>query len=201
MKEFKFDNVSRNGEILIDDSFIKFMLGDRIASGHSRTVYETPSWVNKISRESHLRSIKNKKNCKEEIPQYVIKVAHSYEALEMYAGIESNISEYKTWHHFKDTELGKFLAPVHSISNCGRYMIMQRVHPIKSFPASLKLPDVFSDVKPSNWGILTDEKGKDRYVCCDYAILYLKGNIKLEYMSANDLACDEVGRGDIYEMV
>ena len=84
-----------------------------------------------------------------------------------------NIMENKVWEDCKDTVLGKYLAPVHEMSENGKILIMERCMPLPTkleakqggsdIFKNMMMPDVLTDHKPENYGIL-----KGRVVCCDY---------------------------------
>lgn len=90
-------------------------------------------------------------------PEYVLKV-------ETGSGSFQNAMEWKTWQELKDTDLGKWLAPIHSISPCGLYLLQRRTRrPLDSkYPA--KLPAFLTDQKRDNYGVLPS----GRFVCHDY---------------------------------
>jgi hypothetical protein len=84
-----------------------------------------------------------------------------------------NIIEYKIWKDCEGTVLEKYLAPIHDMSENGKILIMERCMPLPTkeeakqggsdIYKNLMLPDVLTDFKPSNYGIL-----KGQVVCCDY---------------------------------
>lgn len=78
-----------------------------------------------------------------------------------------NILEWETWCAVQGTRLAKWFAPCVTISDCGSALIMERTHPVAKVPA--RLPALFQDVKPENFGMLED----GRVVCHDYAISWL----------------------------
>lgn len=88
----------------------------------------------------------------------VVKV--SYEAF-------SNITEYEIWQAVKGTSNEKWFAPCISISPCGHFLIQKKVrHITDKDKLPKKLPDVFTDVKKTNFGFI----GK-QLVCHDYQML------------------------------
>lgn len=91
-------------------------------------------------------------------PDYVIK-------LERNGSSFSNVAEWTLWCDAQDTEFGKWLAPIHSISSCGRVLIMKRTDNMtwsKDLPEKVPLA-LATDAKVGNWGLLD---GKP--VCHDY---------------------------------
>lgn len=75
----------------------------------------------------------------------------------------SNVNEFQLWCEFRDTPLGKWLAPVEWLSPRGLWLIQARTTPIAIGKFPKKVPALFADLKPSNWGIY-----KGRPVCHDY---------------------------------
>lgn len=75
----------------------------------------------------------------------------------------SNIEEYKIWCEYRDTPIGKWLAPVHWISPRGLWLIQSRTKPIEIGKFPKRIPALFADIKPDNWGLLDG-----RPVCHDY---------------------------------
>jgi len=75
----------------------------------------------------------------------------------------SNISEYQIWAEFQNTPIGKWLAPVDWVSARGLWLIQARTTPIAIGEFPKRVPAIFSDLKPSNWGMLNG-----RPVCHDY---------------------------------
>jgi len=75
----------------------------------------------------------------------------------------SNVNEFQIWCEYRDTPLGKWLAPVEWISPRGLWLIQARTTPIPVGEFPKKVPALFADLKPSNWGMLNG-----RPVCHDY---------------------------------
>jgi hypothetical protein len=75
----------------------------------------------------------------------------------------SNVHEFSIWQEFKDTPLGKWLAPVYWLSPRGIWLIQAKTTPIKVGNYPKKIPAIFADLKPSNWGMW-----RGRPVCHDY---------------------------------
>lgn len=74
-----------------------------------------------------------------------------------------NIIEHTIWENLSDTTIGKWLAPVHAISQNGIWLLMSRCDPMGEADRPDKVPAFFCDLKPSNWGLF-----KGRPVCLDY---------------------------------
>jgi hypothetical protein len=64
-----------------------------------------------------------------------------------------NISEWQVWDHIKDTKFAKWFAPCHSISECGRFLLMKYAEPIAAIRLPAEVPAFFTDLKPANWGV------------------------------------------------
>ncbi|MES2415106.1 MAG: hypothetical protein V4614_14970 [Pseudomonadota bacterium] len=75
----------------------------------------------------------------------------------------SNINEWMVWLEFKDSPLGQWLAPVHFISPRGLWIVMGRTRPIPIGKFPKRIPALFADIKPENWGMY-----RGRPVCHDY---------------------------------
>ena len=100
-------------------------------------------------------------------PSCVIKV-------EADAGDFCNALEWDIWKRVEHTDLAKWFAPCVSISPNGVYMVQKKTKPwSKKLPE--KLPNFFTDTKPSNFG---EYKGKLAFH--DYAtnLLMEKGMTK-----------------------
>ena len=77
-----------------------------------------------------------------------------------------NALEWSAWHDLKDTKLGKWLAPCEHISDWGVALIQRRTQPIRADELPNLIPNVFTDLKVRNWGMLNG-----RIVCHDYGML------------------------------
>lgn len=75
----------------------------------------------------------------------------------------SNINEWQVWNEFKDEPLGKWLAPVLFCSARGLWIVMAKTRPIPIGKFPKRIPALFSDIKPENWGMF-----RGRPVCHDY---------------------------------
>lgn len=76
-----------------------------------------------------------------------------------------NLIEHRLyWSGVAYTPLEKWFAPVHSVSEAGKYLIQDRTEalPVHQYPD--KIPHFFTDVKHDNFGYI---KGKG-LVCHDY---------------------------------
>lgn len=127
------------------DEFYVFMKGKLLGEGMTRAVYDHPSQSN-----------------------LVIKVENS-------SGYFQNVLEWETWLKFKDTKVSKWLAPCHSISYSGTFLIMEKTKPIPLRLVPKKLPFFLDDIKLDNLGIY-----KGRVVCHDYGYLNLIAETKLK---------------------
>jgi hypothetical protein len=75
----------------------------------------------------------------------------------------SNIHEWMLWNELKDGPLGKWLAPVHFCSPRGLWIVQAKTRPIPIGKYPKRVPALFADIKPDNWGIY-----RGRPVCHDY---------------------------------
>lgn len=76
----------------------------------------------------------------------------------------ANIIEEEVWSYAKDTKLAKWFAPVAELSAGGRLLLQRRCTALERSKYPKKIPDFFTDLKYSNWGMLDG-----RPVCLDYA--------------------------------
>lgn len=74
-----------------------------------------------------------------------------------------NMMEFEVWQSVMMTEHAKWFAPVELLSTTGRILLQKRTMPSRDLPK--KVPAFFTDLKPSNWGILDGQP-----VCHDYAL-------------------------------
>lgn len=75
----------------------------------------------------------------------------------------SNLNEWQVWNEFKDTTVGAWLAPVMHCSPRGLWLVMARTRPIPVGKFPKRIPALFCDIKPENWGMY-----RGRPVCHDY---------------------------------
>lgn len=75
-----------------------------------------------------------------------------------------NVLESEVWLMVKDTNIAKWFAPCRGTSECGIYLLQDRVEmrPRNEYPKFV--PSFFGDLKYSNFGWLNG-----KFVCCDYA--------------------------------
>jgi hypothetical protein len=96
---------------------------------------------------------------------YVVKMQHSTADFQ-------NQTEWKLWHDLKGVEgrgLDKWLAPCIRISDMGTWMIQKRTTPVTLDYLKKKynrIPEMFTDLKADNWGLLDG-----KLVCHDYGRL------------------------------
>lgn len=79
-----------------------------------------------------------------------------------------NIEEWNTWLTVKDTKHAKWFAPCAWISPCGTILLQRRTEIVCAKGIPSKIPDYFTDLKLSNFGLLDG-----RFVCHDYGIIKL----------------------------
>lgn len=75
----------------------------------------------------------------------------------------SNVHEWQLYCELQDLPLGKWLAPVYWLSPRGIWMIQAKTTPIEIGKFPKKVPAIFADLKPSNWGMF-----EGRPVCHDF---------------------------------
>lgn len=76
----------------------------------------------------------------------------------------ANIMEEETWVHVEHTKMAKWFAPVADLSHGGRLLLQRRCEKLDKSKYPKKVPELFINLKYSNWGLLD---GKP--VCFDYA--------------------------------
>lgn len=106
------------------ESVYHFFVGDYIAHGISRYVYELNS----------------------DPATKVVKICTG--------DIRQNVLEDEVWYRIRDTEYAKWFAPVHHTSLDGRVMIQARTTPVTPDQLPAKVPAFFTDLKASNWGMI-----------------------------------------------
>lgn len=75
----------------------------------------------------------------------------------------SNVNELQIFQEYQDSPIGKWLAPVYWLSPRGIWLIQARTTPIKIGKLPKRVPALFADLKPENWGMW-----QGRPVCHDY---------------------------------
>jgi hypothetical protein len=75
----------------------------------------------------------------------------------------SNINEWQIFSEFEGTPLEQWIAPVFWLSPRGLWLIQAKTTPIAAGQLPKKVPAIFADTKPDNWGMY-----KGRPVCHDY---------------------------------
>ena len=76
-----------------------------------------------------------------------------------------NIAELQVWQAVRFTNLAKWFAPCIEIAGNGSVLLQRRTQPIRRDELPAKVPAFFTDLKPSNWGLLDG-----RPVCHDYGL-------------------------------
>lgn len=121
----------------IEHDFFRLICGERLGNGAGREV-----WTINI------------------LPGYVIKFEETDNSFQ-------NVAEWDLWHSSIEAKNGssKWLAPCHSISPCGRVLIMKQTKTIstKSYPK--QIPAFLTDTKYGNFG-----KIGNRFVAHDYGV-------------------------------
>lgn len=143
MKEETYGDVQHRDNIIdelfirriIKYDFIDFFLGDYLGGGVSREVF--------ISKQN---------------PNHVIKIERGSQ--------NANVLEWEAWwrvQYYKP--LAKWFAPCLRLSHDGRILEMIKCkEPKEGFVYPKKVPIIFTDIQPRNWGML-----KGKFVCFDYA--------------------------------
>lgn len=120
-----------------------FMMGNIIGSGMSRGVYDYRY-----------------------DPTKVIKFEYGTENFQ-------NVMEWRIWQEYKNCEeVARWLAPCHSISLNGNFLIMEKAADLQPDQIPNVLPEFLTDHKPENFGIIGAGK-KKRVVCRDYGFVVL----------------------------
>lgn len=88
----------------------------------------------------------------------VLKREKTHEQIEFH-----NVAESALWREFRGTPLELWLAPCEWISPGGGWLIQHRTTPIHTDDLPRRVPSIFSDLKPHNFGWY-----KGRIVCHDY---------------------------------
>jgi hypothetical protein len=80
-------------------------------------------------------------------PSVVIKKVHQ-------SFVGPNVIEWIIWASMKDTPLGKLFGECLTISETGRYLVMERLESIveADYNSTPTMPDWLNDLKPSNFG-------------------------------------------------
>lgn len=79
-----------------------------------------------------------------------------------------NMVEWQTWQAVKEVpNIARWFAPCLSISPCGIVLIQKRAADVtmQDVQHIKRLPDLFTDLKPANWGRIGS-----RIVCRDYGV-------------------------------
>ena len=98
------------------------------------------------------------------LPGYAVKV-------ENVNGWFQNVLEWQTWNRVKDTKASRWFAECRWISPNGKVLIQERTIPAPATVFPGKVPVWFTDLKRSNWGLVTAKRGgpaKEFLVCHDY---------------------------------
>jgi len=135
------DELSGLNEIVVRE-YMRFMIGEKIGWGMSRDVYDHPTDKTKVIKmEDHVNHFQN-------------------------------VMEWEIWQQFCHCkEIAKWLAPCHSISQNGTFLIMTKAADMRKEEVPNTLPAFLTDHKLANFGILNGQ-----LVCRDYgtSILDLK---------------------------
>lgn len=96
-------------------------------------------------------------------PNHVVKVEP-----ENTQGRFQNAAEWRVWQEVKwCAPLAKWFAPCKSISASGYVLVQERTDPVRLGELPDRVPSIFTDLKPENWGRL---RSTGRIVCHDYGL-------------------------------
>lgn len=130
----------------IAKDFIAVFLGKKLGSGIARSVY------------THRLD-----------PKIVIKIEDQSDSFQ-------NVIEARMWEEVQYYKpMAKWLAPVVSISPCGKILIQYRAQPLAVKDLPEMVPAFLQDIKRDNWGVFN---GKP--VCFDYGSINLTFGKKLK---------------------
>lgn len=82
-----------------------------------------------------------------------------------------NATEWQVWCDLRETHWAKWLSPCEFISECGMVMIQHKTEPLPRDQYPARLPNFFTDLKYSNFGMLDG-----RLVAHDYGMNLLNSN-------------------------
>lgn len=112
-------------KIELFDELSEMILGDKLGSGYSRTVFEYAQNAD-----------------------FVVKVAESP------AGRRNNILEQHIWSQVQYMDLAKWFAPVNFISSGGNILLMERAKFPSADKYPKEIPHFFTDLKYDNYGFI-----------------------------------------------
>lgn len=119
------------------EEFKRTLLGDLIAIGSCRKVYQC-----RLNAD------------------FVVKV-------EQWRGQFQNVTEWESWMWMKGSNVAKWFAPYHYISDYGTILVQRRCQPLKDRSELPKrVPKVLTDLKAENFGWY-----EGRIVCFDYGTI------------------------------
>lgn len=131
------DTVKQFGDDILRE-FAYFNLGNSLGSGISRHIFDHPS-----------------------DPTKVIKIEHPNNYYQ-------NVREWQIWQDFgSDPKIARWLAPCHSISYAGTFLVMEKAFDIQPDQVPKTLPKFLTDHKSDNFGVIGMGR-KKRVVCRDY---------------------------------
>lgn len=126
---------------LYKDGFLGIIVGELLGEGMTRYVYAC--------------------NVKIDGHEVVIKIETGH-------GFFQNAVEYRMWEYLKDEKIAQWLAPCLHISTCGKVLIQRRTQPMRDEEYPVMIPNMFTDQKKGNFGLLDG-----RPVCHDYGMMPL----------------------------
>jgi len=131
----------------VDRAMRGMLLGDYLGGGISRSVY--------VYEPDHTKVIK---------------------IMDKESAYFQNQMEYEYWEKLgSNKEARKWLAPCHSISECGLILIQDRTTPLAEYTKlPVKVPVFLRDTHKANFGML-----KGKIVCHDYGLLNATFSMRL----------------------
>lgn len=86
-----------------------------------------------------------------------------------------NVMEWELWGEIEHHKmLARWFAPCEFMSPCGTVLAMRRTEPVPMARLPKSMPEMLTDLKPSNYGLLDG-----RVVCHDYGFINKELNTKL----------------------
>lgn len=110
--------------LTVTQDLLRILLGKSLGRGSARQVYRHP-----------------------QRPDLVIKVEDA-------GGSFQNVVEWTAWEQVKHTKWAKWFAPCLEISPTGVVMIQKLTQPLPKDLRTFQLPNLLSDFKPENFGML-----------------------------------------------
>lgn len=141
----KFPQGDFNGAMNDKDGLLNFLLPDQLGTGFCRSTHSLVKWSSNQVRPT------------------VVKCAIQYEGNST-EGIRSNLNEFDVWCYVMNRpHLARWFAPVRYMSDCCKFIIMDKCEKLDEDDMPDFIPDFLLDVHHNNLGMLDG-----RVVCLDY---------------------------------